>query len=48
VNILKLASDLPQLIDDYIDLEVEHIEDDKILAVILTELPDEFSLGNGD
>ena len=31
----------------YIDLEVEHIDDDKVLAVILTELPDEFPLGKG-
>lgn len=32
----------------YIDLEVEHIEDDGVTAVILTELPKEFSLGTGD
>jgi hypothetical protein len=32
----------------YIDLEVEHIDDDKILAVILTELPGEFPLGSGE
>ena len=31
----------------YIDLEVEHIDDDKVLVVILTELPDEFPLGSG-
>ena len=32
----------------YIDLEVEHIDADKVLAVILTELPGEFPLGKGD
>lgn len=31
----------------YMDLEVEHIEDDKVLAVILTELPEEFTLEAG-
>jgi hypothetical protein len=30
------------------DLEVEHIEEDKILAVIFTELPEEFPLETGD
>jgi hypothetical protein len=32
----------------YIGLEVEHVDDDKILAVILTELPSEFPLGSGN
>ena len=32
----------------YIDLEVEHIEDDSVSAVILTQLPKEFVLGTGD
>jgi hypothetical protein len=32
----------------YIDLEVEDIFDDGVTAVILTELPKEFSLGSGD
>ncbi len=32
----------------YLDLEVEHIESDKVVAVIRTELPKEFSLGTGD
>ena len=31
----------------YIDLEVEHIFDDGVTAVILTELPKEFALGTG-
>lgn len=31
----------------YIDLRIEHIEDDAVLAVILTDLPKEFSLGTG-
>ena len=32
----------------YIDLEVEHIEEKSVMAVILTELPKEFSLCTGD
>ncbi len=32
----------------YIDLEVEHIENDHIFAVVLTQLPKEFSLATGD
>ena len=32
----------------YMDLEVEHIEDDKVLAVILTELPEQFPLEKDD
>lgn len=31
-----------------IDLAVEHIEDDKVLAVITTQLPKGFALGTGD
>ena len=31
----------------YLDLAVEHIDSDKILAVILTELPEGFPLGQG-
>jgi len=31
-----------------IDLRVEFIEEDKVLAVITTQLPKEFSLGTGD
>jgi len=31
----------------YIDLEVEHIEDDSVSAVVLTQLPKEFSLAKG-
>ena len=31
----------------YLDLEVEHIEDDKVVAVILTQLPEEFPLVTG-
>ena len=32
----------------YVDLEVEVVEDDSIMAVILTDLPEEFALSNGD
>jgi len=32
----------------FIDLEVELVEDDSVTAVILTELPEDFSLGTGD
>ena len=32
----------------YIDLEVEHVADGAVTAVILTELPEEFTLGTGD
>jgi len=31
----------------YIDLEVEHVEDDSISAVVLTDLPKEFALDTG-
>ena len=31
----------------YLDLEVEHIEDGKVVAVILTQLPEEFPLETG-
>lgn len=31
-----------------IDLQVEFIEEDKVFAVITTQLPKEFSLGTGD
>lgn len=32
----------------HVDLKVEFIDEDKVLAVILTELPEEFPLGTGD
>ena len=32
----------------YIDLEVEHVEDNNVLALILTELPDDFPLQTGE
>ena len=32
----------------YLDLKVEHIEDDSVSAVIVTQLPEEFTLGTGD
>jgi len=42
------AKDSTRIDGGYIDLEVEHIEADHVLAVILTELPKEFALGTGD
>lgn len=32
----------------YIDLEIEHVEPDHILAVIQTQLPGEFALSTGE
>lgn len=32
----------------YLDLKVEHIEDDSVSAVIVTQLPKEFPLSTGD
>jgi hypothetical protein len=32
----------------YVDLEIELVENDTVMAVILTDLPEEFSLGAGD
>lgn len=32
----------------YIDLEIEHVESDHILAVIQTQLPGEFALSTGE
>ncbi len=32
----------------YLDLKVEHIEDDSVSAVIVTQLPKEFALSTGD
>jgi hypothetical protein len=37
-----------QLDGGYIDLEIEHIESDHVLAVIRTQLPAEFALETGD
>lgn len=32
----------------HIDLQVEFVDKDKVLAVIITELPEDFALSNGD
>lgn len=33
---------------EYVDLEVEHVEEKSLRAVILTKLPEKFALGTGD
>lgn len=33
--------------DEYVDLEIDHIEDQGVMAVILTILPESFPLGAG-
>jgi hypothetical protein len=38
----------PQVDGGYIDLEIEHMEEDHIFAVIQTELPANFALSTGD
>lgn len=38
----------PQVDGGYIDLEIEHMEEDQIWAVIETQLPENFALGTGD
>jgi hypothetical protein len=42
------GNDLPQIIDGYIDLTIESIEGDKVIADILTVLPEDFPLSTGD
>lgn len=32
----------------YVDLQVEFVDENKVLAVITTELPKEFALNNGE
>ena len=45
----KIGSGKNMRVDSgYVDLEVELVEDDSIMAVILTDLPEEFELSNGD
>ena len=39
---------LSKLIGGYIDLEIEYVDSDHVLAVIRTKLPKEFSLEIGD
>ena len=44
----KVGSGKNRRIDDvYVDLEIEHIEDQGVMAVILTILPESFPLGAG-
>ncbi|MEJ2689819.1 MAG: hypothetical protein P8130_07695 [Deltaproteobacteria bacterium] len=42
------SGDPPQVDGGYIDLEIEHIESDHVLAVIKTQLPEEFALSSGE
>jgi hypothetical protein len=42
------GNDLPRIIDGYIDLTIESIEGDKVIADILTALPENFPLEIGD
>jgi len=42
------GNDIPQIIDAHIDLTIESIEGDKIVADILTDLPENFPLSTGD
>ena len=42
------SSDNIRVDGGYLDLEIEKIDDDRVLAVILTELPDDYPLGTGD
>ena len=39
--------DLPQLIDDYIDLTIKSICDGKVIAEVLTVLPEDFHFKTG-
>jgi hypothetical protein len=42
------ADKVDRIIDGYIDLTIESIEGDKIVADILTDLPENFPLSTGD
>jgi hypothetical protein len=42
------GDDLPRIIDAHIDLTIESIEGDKVIADILTDLPEDFPLSTGD
>ena len=42
------GDDLPRITDAHIDLTVESIEGDKVVADILTNLPENFPLSTGD
>jgi len=42
------GDDLPRITDGHIDLTIESIEGDKVIADILTELPEDFPLSTGD
>jgi len=45
----KIGSGREMRVDGgYVDLEVEVVEDDGVMAVILTDLPEEFELSNGE
>jgi len=40
-------SDLPQIIDDYINLTINSISDGKVIAQVLTKLPEDFHFKTG-
>ena len=42
------GDDLPRITDGHIDLTIESIEGDKVIADILTVLPEDFPLSTGD
>ncbi len=42
------GNDLPRITDGHIDLTIESIEGDKVVADILTDLPEDFPLSTGD
>jgi len=41
-------NDLPRITDGHIDLTIESIEGNEVIADILTDLPDDFPLSAGD
>ncbi len=47
VFITDERGDLPQLIDDYIDLTIKSICDGKVIAEVLTVLPEDFYFKTG-
>ena len=47
VYITDESSDLPQLIDDYIDLTIKSINDGRVIAQVLTRLPKDFHFKTG-
>ncbi len=45
----KIGSGKTMRVDGgYVDLEIELVEDNSIMGVVLTELPEDFALGHGE